>query len=431
MRATIGHLALTALAADLAAAFPFQPRGEKHTPKASPQDYLVSVGPRPYYLIHNMTEGPLKSKLESCQNTPGEITAWSIGHRGGGTLQIPEETVESTLAGARMGAGILECDVSFTKDLGLVCRHDICDLHTTTDILLRPELAAKCTKPFTPANATHSASALCCTSDITKDEFMSLCGKMDGSNSSATTPEDYQHGTPFFRTELYDTCGQVMSLESYIDLVDSLPGYRNFTPELKTPPAAVPMPFNGYTQAQYSRDMINTFVKKGISPDRVFAQSFTPADIYLWLNEFPDFGKQAVFLDEDGDAPGNFTTAVNRLPALKASGVNIISPPINYLLAVGGPDNKTVVPSDYALTAKKAGLDIISWSFERSGPLTRVAADDDYYYESVAPIMHYDGQMYEVLDVLGREIGVKAMFSDWSATVTYYANCFGFKGPGN
>ncbi|KAL2422072.1 Extracellular protein [Exophiala dermatitidis] len=431
MRATIGHLALTALAADLAAAFPFQPRGEKHTPKASPQDYLVSVGPRPYYLIHNMTEGPLKSKLESCQNTPGEITAWSIGHRGGGTLQIPEETVESTLAGARMGAGILECDVSFTKDLGLVCRHDICDLHTTTDILLRPELAAKCTKPFTPANATHAASALCCTSDITKDEFMSLCGKMDGSNSSATTPEDYQHGTPFFRTELYDTCGQVMSLESYIDLVDSLPGYRNFTPELKTPPAAVPMPFNGYTQAQYARDMINTFVKKGISPDRVFAQSFTPADIYLWLNEFPDFGKQAVFLDEDGDAPGNFTTAVNRLPALKASGVNIISPPINYLLAVGGPDNKTVVPSDYALTAKKAGLDIISWSFERSGPLTRVAADDDYYYESVAPIMHYDGQMYEVLDVLGREIGVKAMFSDWSATVTYYANCFGFKGPGN
>jgi glycerophosphoryl diester phosphodiesterase len=40
----------------------------------------------------------------------------SIGHRGGGTLFFPEETVESTMAGARMGAGILECDVSFTSD---------------------------------------------------------------------------------------------------------------------------------------------------------------------------------------------------------------------------------------------------------------------------------------------------------------------------
>ncbi|KIW16577.1 hypothetical protein PV08_03765 [Exophiala spinifera] len=428
MRSTISTVAVMALTAELAVAWPV------HTPKLAynPADeYYISFGPRPYYLIQNMTESPLKSQLESCENGPFGVTAWSIGHRGGGTLMIPEETVESTMAGARMGAGILECDVSFTSDRGLVCRHDICDLHTTTDILLRPELAKKCHTPFTPANATHDATALCCTADITKDEFMSLCGKMDGFNASATTPEDYQHGVPFFRTELYDTCGQVMSLDSYIELVDSLPGYRNYTPELKTPPKAVPMPFNGYTQAQYARDMINTFIAHGIDPARVYPQSFTPADVYLWLNEYPEWGAQAVFLDEDGDDPSNFTTAVNRLPALKASGVNIISPPINYLLAVGGPNNDTIVPSDYAITAKNAGLDIIAWSFERSGPLTRVAADDDYYYASIAPVVHYDGQMYEVLDVMGREIGIKGMFADWSSTVTYYANCFGLKGPGN
>jgi glycerophosphoryl diester phosphodiesterase len=29
----------------------------------------------------------------------------------------------------------------------------------------------------------------------------------------------------------------------------------------------------------------------------------------------------------------------------------------------------------------------------------------------------------EVLDVLGRDIGVKGVFSDWPGTVTYYANC--------
>jgi glycerophosphoryl diester phosphodiesterase len=140
-------------------------------PTTSQQDaYLVSLGPRPYYIVNNMTDGPLKQKLQSCENKPVKITDFTIGHRGGGTLQFPEETVQSENAGARMGAGILECDVSFTGDRGLVCRHSLCDLHTTTDILLRPALAKKCTVPFTPANATAPANALCCTSDITTAE---------------------------------------------------------------------------------------------------------------------------------------------------------------------------------------------------------------------------------------------------------------------
>lgn len=44
-------------------------------------------------------------------------------------MQFPEHTVESYTAGALMGAGILECDVTFTKDLELVCRHSqVCRL---------------------------------------------------------------------------------------------------------------------------------------------------------------------------------------------------------------------------------------------------------------------------------------------------------------
>lgn len=417
MHGKLSSLAVVA-AATLVAGIPLDRR---HYPG---QDYLVSLGPRPYYLVHNVSEGALKDKLVSCENKPVGIQSWSIGHRGGGTLQIPEETVESTLAGARMGAGVLECDVSFTADRGLVCRHDICDLHTTTNILLKPELAAKCSIPFTPANATHPATALCCTSDITTAEFKSLCGKMDGFNKSATNVKDYQHGTPVWRTELYDTCAQVLTFPDWIDLVDSIPGHRSFTPELKTPPKAVPLPFNGYTQAQYARDAMNVFIQKGIDPSRVWFQSFTPADIYLWLNEFPAFGKQVVYLDEDGDTPDNFTVAVNRLGALKASGVNIVAPPINYLLTVGGPNNDTIVPSSYATTAKEVGLDVIAWSFERSGPLSQVAANDDYYYASIAPITYYDGQAYNVIDVLAQEVGIIGLFSDWSSTVTYYANCF-------
>jgi len=428
-----GIAATLALAA-LAAAAPLNIRqDDDHTellPPDGPTEYQISYGPRPYYIVNDMMEGDLKDKLDQCKNGPFSVTSWSIGHRGGGTLQIPEESAESIRAGARMGAGILECDVSFTSDLGLVCRHSLCDLHTTTDILLRPELAAKCTTPFTPANETSDATALCCTSDITEAEFLSLCAKMDGFNSSATTPEDYQHGIPSFRTELYDTCATTLSLSGYIDLVDGIPGYRNFTPELKTPPASVPMPFQGtYTQEQYARDMLNTFLNKGIAPERVWPQSFLPADIYQWINEFPIMGSQAVYLDEAGDTPEGLINATARLPDLKAAGVNIISPPFNYLLTYGDSNNDTIVPSDYAKAANAAGLDIISWSFERSGPLDRVEATEDYYYSTFAQAVSYDGQLYQVLDILANEIGVAAMFSDWSATVGYFANCFDLTGP--
>ena len=33
--------------------------------------------------------------------------------------------------------------------------------------------------------------------------------------------------------------------------------------------------------------------------------------------------------------------------------------------------------------------------------------------------------MYLALDVLAREVGIRGIFSDWPATVTYYANCMG------
>ena len=251
-------------------------------------------------------------------------------------------------------------------------------------------------------------------------------------NAQATIPEDFKvGGIPPWRTELYDTCGTVMTLEFYIDLVDSLPGYRNFTPELKTPPKAVPMPFNGYTQEQFGRDMLNTFLNKGINPNRVWPQSFLPADIFQWISEYPDtFGNQAVYLDEDGDTPETLVTATARLPSLKARGVNIIAPPFNYLITVDNSTSPpTLIPSDYANTAKAAGLGIISWSFERSGPLADVAADEDYYYSTFASAISFDGQEFDVLNVLANEIQITAMFSDWSSTVGYFANCFGKQGP--
>lgn len=390
----------------------------------------MQLGPRPYYLVNNMTDSPLKRKLQSCENGPFSVTGFTIGHRGGGTLQFPEETVQSEQAGARMGAGILECDVSFTADRGLVCRHSLCDLHTTTDILLRPELAKKCTVPFTPANGTAPANALCCTSDITTAEYSSLCGKQDGFNATAKNVKDYQHGTPDWRTELYDTCGTVLTLSQYIDLVDSLPGFRNFTPELKTPPAQVPMPFHGYTQQMYAQDFINTFRNKKIDPARVWSQSFLYDDIVYWLKNDHDFGKQAIYLVEF-DTPEDMAAGMKNLTVAKKAGVNIMGPSIPMLVRPGGEGNRSIVPSDYAQAIKANGMDIIAWTYERSGPLATVKSRGEYYFSSIANITSTDGQYYELLNVLANQVGVKGLFTDWAASVTYFANCFGLKGPQN
>ena len=110
-------------------------------PGRSPQ---VQLGPRPFYLVDQMDRSRLKRALKSCAERPlFSRTDFSIGHRGGGTLQFPEHTKESHEAGARMGAGILECDVTFTSDRAHVCRHDQCDLHTTTNILVTLDVLAR------------------------------------------------------------------------------------------------------------------------------------------------------------------------------------------------------------------------------------------------------------------------------------------------
>lgn len=379
----------------------------------------IELGPRPYYLVNDLEEGPLKDKLSSCKDKDMKASTWSIGHRGGAPLQFPEHSKQSNLAGARMGAGILECDVAFTKDRELVCRHSQCDLHTTTNIVDIPELNAKCTQPFQPAADGKPATAKCCTSDITLKEFKTLCAKMDGFNATATNAKDFLDGTPNWRTDLYATCGTVMSHKEHIGLVQAL-GLKH-TPELKTP--QVEMPFEGdYTQEQYAQQMIDDFKDAGVSPSDVYPQSFLYSDVLYWLKAEPEFGKQAVLLDESGDKPGAFPDAVANLTRYVEDGVQIIAPPLAYL--VKAEDGK-IVPSDYAKKANELGLKIITWSLERSPPMATVVEKGDYYYKSIESVVKRDGDIFKLLDVLWQQVGVYGVFSDWSATATYYANCFG------
>lgn len=290
----------------------------------------IQLGPRPFYLVERMDEGPLKEKLRSCQAGPFQRSGFSIGHRGA-PLQFPEHTKESYEAAAIMGAGVVECDVTFTKDRQLVCRHSQCDLHTTTNILAVPELAAKCSEPFTPADtvAGRKASAKCCTSDITLAEFKRLKGKMDAFDAQATTVAAFLGGTAPWRTDLYASSGTLLTHAESIALLKGL-GVR-FTPELKA--ASVAMPYEGdYTQAAYAQQMIDEYKAAGVAPDQVLAQSFNLADVKYWLANEPAFGAQAVFLDDRDETaaldPMRAETWKPSMPELKAAGVSILAPPI-------------------------------------------------------------------------------------------------------
>ena len=383
-------------------------------------DESVQLGPRPYYLISDMDEGELRSQLEQCADGPFSQSNFSIAHRGA-PLQFPEHTLESYVAASRMGAGIQECDVTFTQDRELVCRHSQCDLHTTTNILAIPELAAKCTEPFTPADpeAGTEASALCCTSDITLAEFRMLQGKMDASDPNATTVEEYLGGTADWRTDLYASYGTLLTHAESIELFDSLGA--GFTPELKTP--SVDMPFEGdYTQQDYAQQLIDEYVAAGIDPSRVWPQSFNLDDVLYWIESTPEFGAQAVYLDDEvyNDEENGMANAIAGMQDLADQGVNIIAPPLWVL--VTEDENGNVVPSDYALAAREAGLDIITWTVERSGPLN---TGGGWYYQSIADATDNDGDMFTLIHVLAQDVGVLGIFSDWPATTTYYANCMG------
>lgn len=384
----------------------------------TPQPRNIQVGPRPYFLVDALQQGELKSALQQCADGVFYRTDFSIGHRGA-AMQFPEHTKESYEAAARMGAGILECDVTFTADRELVCRHSQCDLHTTTNILAIPELAAKCSVPFRPADPDSGteANAQCCTSDITLAEFKTLCGKMDGANSAATTVEEYLAGTPGWRTDLYSTCGTALTHAESIELFEQLG--TKMTPELKSP--SVAMPFEGdYAQEDYARQMIAEYEAAGVPPWKVYPQSFSLDDVRYWIQNTPSYGKRAVYLDDRVDEPGGYEEAVAGMHDLVTDGVSIVAPPMWALVELDG--NGEIVPSQYALAAKTAGLDIITWTLERSGPLKDGGG---YYYQAVTDAIDDDADTLRVLDVLANDVGVRGIFSDWPGTVTYYANCMG------
>ena len=390
----------------------------------------VQLGPRPFYLVERMDDSALKRQLRACAREIREYraTGFSIGHRGA-PLQFPEHTRESYEAAARMGAGILECDVTFTRDQALVCRHSQCDLHTTTNILATP-LAGKCAMPFVPAQfdsvsgaRTEPATARCCTSDVTLAEFKTLAGKMDAANADARTVAEYLGGTPDFRTDLYATGGTLLTHAESIELFRLL-GVR-MTPELKSPEVA--MPFHGFTQERFAQLLIDEYVRAETPAADVLPQSFDLNDVLYWIDKTPAYGANAIWLDSrDPRDMQRSPPPATEFEKLRSAGVKTIAPPVATLLRLG-ENGRDIEASEYALRARAAGLRIVSWTLERSG---RIAEDvlpnrGGFYYGSVTGGIGHDGDVFRILHALKERVGVVGLFADWPATTTFYDNCMG------
>jgi glycerophosphoryl diester phosphodiesterase len=386
--------------------------------QAQALDTRVELGPRPEFLVDDLHEGELKTRLEACLAEPPRRTAFSIGHRGAGIV-LPEHTLEAYEAAFTMGAGTLECDVTFTKDLELVCRHAQNDLATTTDILLTP-LASTCIEPFTPAeiDATGSvrraATAECRTSELTLAEFKSLRGKIDAFDPAAQTVAAFVDPQRAPRADL----GAGVARGTLLTHAESVALFKRLgvrmAPELKE--ASVALPWNGVTREQLAQRLIDEYRAAGVPPRDVFPQSFERRDVEYWIEHEPEYGEQAVLLDN-----ATFAPRARRLRGYKAAGINIWAPPLHALLDLDADGE--IVPSRAARAARAAGLDILAWTLERSGNLA--APNKGFYYRTIDEAVTREGDVLRVIDVLARDVGVRGIFSDWPATVSLYAGCMG------
>jgi len=209
---------------------------------------------------------------------------------------------------------------------------------------------------------------------------------------------------PFYLVDndLYATGGTLLTHRDSIQLIRSLGA--KFTPELKGPNRAAKLQVEAVfgSQAAYAQALVDDYKAAGIPPSHVFAQSFNRPDILYWIQHEPGFGRQAVFLDDRYDTgtprldPNDPRTWNPGMAELRAQGIRIVAPPIWVLLKV---ENGEIVPSEYA----------------KAGP--------EFYYKSTLDALRNDGGILTVLDVLARQVGIIGIFSDWAATVTYYANC--------
>ena len=94
------------------------------------------------------------------------------------------------------------------------------------------------------------------------------------------------------------------------------------------------------------KKLIDEYKAAGIPASDVYPQSFNLHDVLYWIKYEPEFGKQAVYLDDSYDRkdfdPNDPATFEPSMQDIADKGVNYIAPPMWFLVTV---ENGRMVPS--------------------------------------------------------------------------------------
>ncbi len=124
----------------------------------------------------------------------------------------------------------------------------------------------------------------------------------------------------------------MLSLKEHIKLVGDLG--LSATPELKGTDEEIGFDGVNLTQESYARKAIKEYISAGISPNRVWPQSFQLRRRQaLAPGSIRSSGKQAVFL-VDGDDSANPLVPIEDLSEYRKQGLNIVAPAMPILLTV-------------------------------------------------------------------------------------------------
>ena len=255
-----------------------------------------------------------------------------------------------------MGAGIIECDVTFTERpqswyadtrnaIWPVFRPIFCKLSWPTPAdshSLQPNKAHRPAPNAVPVTSPWRS--------------LNPCARPDVKNSQATSVDEFLAPLDSPVIDQPNQCGTVMSHRDSIELIRDLG--TAFTPELKRP--EVPMPFNGFSQQDYAKKLLTEYQQAGIPTKQVYPQSFNINDVRYWIENHPQYAQQTIWLvpRQRQLVPLSFA----ELQSLQAEGLHIIAPPIPMLVQQNSKGQ--VEPTAFAKAAKASGLKIITWTFE-------------------------------------------------------------------
>lgn len=96
--------------------------------------------------------------------------------------------------------------------------------------------------------------------------------------------------------------------------------------------------------------------------------------------------------------------------------------PLKWMLVT--LQDSEIMPSAYAKKATAAGIDLITWTLECSGPLD---SGNGWYDQSIKDVTDNDPVACKVSDVLAQNLKIKGVSYDWPAAVTFTQTAWSFE----